>query len=198
MRQIFIVAMLTFILSTSVAFAGERDADHEALRGLMKASSEALNTSNFDLLKPTLSSKNFTFITVDNQRFNNLEEFKSYWEKTFNGKTALLKSVKVEPTATGETQFLSDNVGFVDGTAEETYTFRDGDVRKMTTRWTAVVSKEDDAWKIAQIHFSSNILDNPVLSAAKKAAGSNILIPALVGFALGALLLGVIRRKKTA
>lgn len=198
MRQVFIVAMLAFILTTTVAFAGERDADHEALRGLMKTSSEALNTSNFDLLKQTLSSKNFTFITVDNQKFNNLEEFKTYWEKTFNGPTAMLKTVKVEPTATSETQFLSDNVGVVDGTAEETYTFRDGDIRKMTTSWTAVVNKEEGGWKIAQIHFSANILDNPVLSAAKKAAGSNILIPALVGFALGALLLGVIRRKKTA
>lgn len=197
MRQVLVLALLAFILSAP-AYAGERDADHEALRGILKTSSEALSSADFDKLKPVLSSKNLTVVTVDNQRFKSLDEFKAYWDKMFNGPTSLLKGLKVEPTAEAQTEFLSDNVGIVDGTSKETYTFRDGDVRDMTTRWTAVVDKEDGNWKIAQIHFSANVLDNPVLSAAQKAAGGNIMLPGLVGFALGSLLLGFLGRKKTA
>ena len=103
-----------------------------------------------------------------------------------------------EPTADAASEFIGENVGLADGTSKETYTFRDGDVRDMTTRWTAVLEKEEGNWKISQIHFSANILDNPVLSAAQRAAGGNIFLPAGIGFALGALIIGLLGRKKTA
>ncbi len=198
MRQLLALALFVFIFSASPAFSGERDADHEALRGIMKTSSEALNAGDFDKLAPVLSSKNLTVVTVDNQKFKNLADFKAYWEKTFTGPTAVLKSVKVEPTADAASEFIGENVGIADGTSKETYTFRDGDVRDMTTRWTAVLEKEEGNWKISQIHFSANILDNPVLSAAQRAAGGNIFLPAGIGFALGALIIGLLGRKKTA
>lgn len=198
MRQLIVLALFGFISLASPAIAGERDADHEALRGIMKTSSEALNSGDFDKLAPVLSSNNLTVVTVDNQKFKNLADFKAYWEKTFNGPTSVLKSVKVEPTADAASVFIGDNVGVADGTSKETYTFRDGDVRDMTTRWTAVLEKEESGWKISQIHFSANILDNPVLSAAKRAAGGNIFLPAGIGFALGALIFGLLGRKKTA
>jgi ketosteroid isomerase-like protein len=199
MRRAITLAVLSFIIFASFsAVADNRDADHEALRGIMKTSSEALNAGDFDKLKPVLSTKDFTFITIDNQKFKNIDDFSKYWRSLLEGPTALLKGIKIEPEADGKTAFLSDNVGVVDGTSKETYTFRDGDVRQMTTRWSAVVDKEDGNWKIAQIHFSANVLDNPVLSAAKSTAGGNILLPGLVGFVIGSLLIGLLGRKKTA
>ena len=63
----------------------------------------------------------------------------------------------------------------------------------LENRWTATLVKDDGKWKIAAYHVSGNILDNPVLTAAKKsvywAAGISLVIGLLVG-AIGAKLMG--------
>ena len=55
----------------------------------------------------------------------------------------------------------------------------------LENRWTATVVKTDGRWKIASYHVSANILDNPVLTAAKKstywAAGAALLVGLLIG-----------------
>lgn len=200
MRQVALLMMLVLIgLPPINASAQEaRQADHEALRGILKTSKEALNSKNFDLLKPLLAKENFTIITVDNQKFTSLEKFSKYWDKLLKGNDAVLKDIQIDPSADSTTEFLADNVGVVDGTSNETYHFKDGDVRTMQTRWTAVVKQEDGAWKIVKVHFSSNVLDNPLLNAAKQAVERYALIAAIAGFAFGALVMGFLRRRKTA
>ncbi|EKD26401.1 MAG: hypothetical protein ACD_79C01221G0011 [uncultured bacterium] len=36
----------------------------------------------------------------------------------------------------------------------------------MKTRWTAVVIKEDNQWKIVAVHIGANVMDNPILEAS--------------------------------
>lgn len=200
MRQVALLMMLIFVglLPVSALAQEERHADHEALRGILKTSKEALNSKNFDLLKSVLAKEHFTITTVDNQKFTSLEEFSKYWDKLLKGNDAVLKDIQIDPSADNATEFLADNIGVVDGTSNETYHFKDGDVRSMQTRWTAVVKLEDGVWKIAKIHFSSNILDNPLLNDVKQALERFVLIAAIAGFALGALVMGFLRRRKTA
>lgn len=171
------------------------EADHESLRTLLKKSTEAMNEQKFDDLRPYLADK-FTVITLDNNKFNSLDEFKAYWDKMFKGDKAKLKSVTITPIADEKTYFPADNVGVVDGTAEQTYRFTDGDVRTINTRWTAVVSKENNQWKIVKVHFSGNILDNPVLDALKNSLYKIAIGAALAGFALGWVLAKMMRRSK--
>ena len=142
MRRLkLLLSILLIALSPiNASAAEEREADHEALREILKISSEALNTNNLDLLKSILSSKRFTILTVDNQKFNSLDAFSNYWMQLFEGEDALLKRIEVDPTADNKTEFLADNVGVVEGTSTETYHFTDGDV---VSRWsdTTQVSK---------------------------------------------------------
>ena len=89
--------------------------------------------------------------------------------------------------------FLDDNTGVSYGVSNDRYSFLDGDVRDMKSRWSAVVQKDGGAWKLVSVHFSTNLLANPVLDAAKSSvrnaaiiAGAIMLVVGVVaGFLLG-------------
>lgn len=190
--------VLCFILHLFISVSYSQtptEADHESLRELLKKSTVAMNEQKFDDLRPYLADK-FSIITLDNNKFNSLDEFKAYWDKMFKGDKAKLKSITITPIADEKTDFPADNVGIVDGTAQQTYRFTDGDERTIDTRWSAVVSKEHNQWKIVTVHFSGNILDNPVLSALKNSLYKVAIGAALAGFVLGWVLAKMMRRSK--
>lgn len=189
----FLSTIILIIPIMSHAFGSE--ADHEALRELMNECTNAMNQGKFDQLKPYLDEQ-FTIITVDNSKLSSLASFQDYWDKIFKGDKPLLTKLTIKPEADDKTHFITDEIGVVHGTSKEKYHFTDGDVRKMNTRWTAVVHKENDQWKLMKIHFSSNILDNPVLSALKGQMFKVAVIGACVGFVLGLFFMLFMRRKK--
>jgi ketosteroid isomerase-like protein len=172
----------------------ERAEDHTALRALLAQATQALNTNNFDAIAPNLDAS-FTAITVDNQKLVGLDAFKAYWRATFEGPDALLKGFSAKPVADELTQFIDATTGVVYGTSEETYTFNDGDVRTMQTRWSAVVRKVGTDWKIVNAHFSTNLLDNPVLDIAKATATKLAIGAAFAGLLLGLLAMALLRRR---
>ncbi len=69
----------------------------------------------------------------------------------------------------------------------------------LENRWTDTLVKEDGRWLIASYHVSANVLDNPVLSIAKKAAYWSGGIALVVGIVLGMVGNIVVRkvRKRT-
>jgi ketosteroid isomerase-like protein len=174
----------------------ERHEDHEALRALMKKAVEALNTRNFDLIAPSLH-KNFTIITVDNRKFSSLDEFKTYWSGLFTGPGAVLKQIEARPQADALTQFLDADTGVTHGSSSDVYHFSDGSVRTMNSRWTVVVEKDPDGWKIAKAHFSANLLDNPVLEAVKTTVYQAAIGGLVVGLIVGAGIVALLKRRRT-
>lgn len=176
------------------AAAQDRAKDHEELRALLTKGAEALNQRNFDAIAPSLHPS-FTIITVDNRKHVGLDAFKKYYAAQFDGPDALLKSFEAKLEADEETRFIDVDTGLVYGTSRETYTFRDGDVRTMQTRWSAVTKKEGGAWKLASVHFSTNVLDNPVLEGVKSFYTKLAAGAAVLGLVLGAALFGLFRRR---
>ncbi|MEW6211142.1 MAG: nuclear transport factor 2 family protein, partial [Acidobacteriota bacterium] len=158
---------LCFLLSLTVAsFAQSREQDHEELRALLRTATEAMNSKNFDALAPLFNNQ-FSITTVDQKLFTSIADFKAYYESLLSGPNAPLKSIVFKPEADDLTVFVGDNLGLSHGTSTDTYNFSDGDTRSMTSRWTATVYKRDGKWKILNIHIGTNLLDNPVLTAAK-------------------------------
>jgi len=187
---------LTFI-ATDSALAEERQADHDALRAMLSTATEALNSQNFDLVQPLLH-ENFTIITVDNQKFTTLDEFRTYWNGLFTGDIPLLQRIEVNAVTDDLTTFLDESTGVVHGTSLDTYHFSDVGVREMPTRWTAVVQKADGEWKLVKVHFSANLLDNPVLDAAKASTMKLAGLALLGGIFLGAVIVYLIKRRNGA
>ncbi|MGI9305081.1 MAG: YybH family protein [Gammaproteobacteria bacterium] len=184
---------LSFI-ATATAPAEERQADHDALRAMLRTATEALNTRNFDAIRPLLAD-NFTVVTVDNQKFTRLDDFRAYWNGLFTGDAPVLQGIEVNAVADDLTTFLDASTGVVHGTSQDTYHFTGGDVREMPTRWTAVVQKVYGQWKLVKVHFSANLLDNPVLDAAKAGAMKLAGLAFLAGIILGAVVVFLMKRR---
>ena len=194
-HALFGLMVFLFSVTASLAQQEERHEDHEALRALLKTAAEALNTRNFGTIAPLLH-QDFTIITVDNQKLTGLEAFERYWNNLFSGEDAVLERIEVNPEADELTRFLDENTGVSHGTSRDTYHFTNGDVRTMNTRWTAVVQKQEGPWKLVTVHFSANILDNPVLEATRRQT-LNIAGSALIGgLVLGIAITLIARRRK--
>ncbi len=193
--KIWLFAFAMALLAVTSATAQEqRKADHDQLRELMKRGAEALNTRKLDIMAPYLHP-DFTVVTVDNRKLRGLPEFKQYWNGLFEGKDAVLRSIETKPVADDLTRFLDDNSAVSFGTSDDRYTFNDGDVRQMKSRWSAGVQKDGDTWKLVSVHFSANLLDNPVLDAAKQAVQKWALITGAIGIAIG-LAIGFLLRRR--
>jgi len=185
------VTLVMMLLATSV-LADDRKADHEALRNILKVGTEALNSGNFDALAPLLH-KDFTAVTVDNQKFTTIEAFKEHWNSLLKGDKRLIDRIVTQPVADDQTRFLRDDVGVVHGVSNDAYYFRDGEIRTMKARWTAVVAKENDQWKLVKLHMSANLLDNPVVDSLKQglirtaaiASIAFLLLGLGIGYAIG-------------
>ncbi|MDR3477459.1 MAG: nuclear transport factor 2 family protein [Gammaproteobacteria bacterium] len=196
MKKLLSICLVLFAFFQCNTGWADVAADHDALRNLRKEAMEALNSNNFDHLTPLLD-KSFTITTVDNHKFTKPEEFKAYWQSLLTGDKAVLKSIEFDPTADGLTEFLSPDIGVVYGTSTDTYHFTDGDIRKMHTRWTAVVRRNPDGWKLVAVHFSANIFHNPVLHAAKKCSYWFGAAGLILGFVIALLLMWCCRCRRT-
>jgi ketosteroid isomerase-like protein len=172
------------------ASAEARHADHEELRAMMRTATAALNSRDFTQLS-ALVSPHCYITTVDGQVFNDLNGFKSYLDKLFASRVT---KIDFHPEADELTLFLDADTGLSRGASTDTYHFKDGDTRVMKSRWTATVHREGGKWKLASLHISANVLDNPVVAATKKFAWSVAAAALILGLLLGFLLRGLIRR----
>jgi ketosteroid isomerase-like protein len=152
---------------------------------------QALNTRDFAKIKPYLHP-NFTIVTVDNRIFHNADEFETYWNQQFSGP---VKNITMEMKDDTSRTFLSPETEVAYGEAISTFSFTDGNQATMAMRWTAVLQKLQDKWTIQSLHFSSNLLDNPVLSAAKQLVRTVGIVAGVGGFLLGAVVMLLFRRK---
>ena len=191
-----VLALGLLILTTNFASAEERQVDHDALRLMLKTGAEALSSRNIDALGPILNDT-FFITTIDQKTFSDLEQFKSYYEQFFTGDKAPLKSIAFHPVANIKTVFITENTGICYGTSDDTYVFKSGKSKQMNTKWTAMVVKSTDGWKLVNLHLGVNVLDNPLLQGLHKKlcvfAGAGVVAGLVIAW-----LLCFFRRKKAA
>lgn len=188
---ILILISITILSTTGSIAAQDRNRDHEELRAMLKAGTEALNSGNPDGLAPLLHS-DFSITTVDQKLFTNLNDFKRYYEQMLSGP---VKSLTFNPTADELTVFVGENIGLSHGTSTDTFVFADGDTRTMNSRWTATVYKDNGSWKLLNLHIGTDLLDNPVVSALKSQLYKVGIGGGIAGLLIGFLIGWVIRRK---
>jgi uncharacterized protein (TIGR02246 family) len=193
-KKAFAFCLALMLPAAAPAQPADRAKDHEQLRALLAQGADALNKRNFDAIAKNIHP-NFTIITADSRKHVGLDAFRKYYTGLFEGPNAMLKNFETKVTADEETRFIDANTGVVYGTSQETYTFRDGDTRIMQTRWSAVTNKDQDGWKLVNVHFSTNVLDNPVVDGVKSFYLKLAIGAAVLGLVLGALLFALLRRR---
>src|SRR6201999_1975825 len=147
LRFKLLLLVLFTLTITPFAQAQDREADHNELRALLRTATDAMNAGNVEALRPLFYEK-FSITTVDQKLFTSIDDFKNYYDGMLKGPNAKVKSIVFKPEADALTDFVGDNVGLSHGTSTDTFTFSDGDVRTMTSRWTATVYKDNGKWKI--------------------------------------------------
>ena len=110
-------------------------------------------------------------------------------------KSVLLQNIKMQLQGDTIRTFLSPEIDVAAGGAITTFSFKDGKSANMALRWTAVLQKLEDKWMIQSLHFSSNLLDNPVLNAARQLNKTLGVAAGLVGFLLGAATMVILNRR---
>ncbi|MEH1897912.1 MAG: nuclear transport factor 2 family protein [Nostoc sp.] len=144
---------------------------------------QALNTRDFAKIQPYLHPS-FTITTVDNQIFHKVPEFEKYWNQQFSSST---KDIKMQLKGDTIRTFLTPDIDVASGEAIASFSFKDGKTADMALRWTAVLQKLQDKWMIQSLHFSSNLLNNPVLNAAQQLGQILAVAAGVGGFLVGAV-----------
>jgi ketosteroid isomerase-like protein len=152
---------------------------------------QALNTRDFAKIQPYLHP-NFTITTVDNQIFHEVPEFEKYWNQQFSSS---IKDIKMQLKGDTLRTFLTPDIDVASGEAIASFSFKDGKAADMALRWTAVLQKLQDKWTIQSLHFSSNLLNNPVLNAAQQLGRILAVAAGVGGFLLGAVTMLLLRRR---
>lgn len=169
-------------------------ADHEELRALREALTEAVIQGDVE--------KQVEYVHADvvttwqnNQVARGADGLREFMKETNSGSQKVFQGYTVPPTSDDIAILHAGDTAIAFGKSVPHYKLV-GLEFDLENRWTATLVKDDGKWKIAAYHVSGNILDNPVLTAAKQSvywvAGISLVIGLLIG-AVGAKLM----RKKT-
>lgn len=162
------------------------EVNQQDINGIIQAREialKAINTRDFSKIEPYLHPS-FTITTVDNQVFHKVQEFETYWNQQFaNSIQKIAMEVKVDDPRS----FLAPETAVSYGDAIATFSFQDGNSANMAMRWTAVMQKFQGRWTIQSLHFSSNLLNNPLLYGAQKAGRAIAVATGLGGVIVGAV-----------
>ncbi|NCQ89834.1 MAG: nuclear transport factor 2 family protein [Microcystis aeruginosa LG13-03] len=193
LAQLLSTVLLAIVIGnfSSSALADVGQGDIDAIIRTREIALEALNTRNFTKIDPYLHPQ-FIITTVDNQVFHTTSEFEKYWNQQFS---STIKNIKMQLQGESIRTFLSPEIDVAAGGAITTFSFKDGKSANMALRWTAVLQKLEDKWMIQSLHFSSNLLDNPVLNAARQLNKTLGVAAGLVGFLLGAATMVILNRR---
>lgn len=193
LAQLLSIVLLAIVIGNfpSSALADVGPGDIEAIIRTREIALEALYTRNFTKIDPYLHPQ-FIITTVDNQVFHTTSEFEKYWNQQFS---STIENIKMQLQGETIRTFLSPEIDVAAGGAITTFSFKDGKSANMALRWTAVLQKLEDKWMIQSLHFSSNLLDNPVLNAARQLNKTLGVAAGLGGFLLGAATMVILNRR---
>ena len=192
------------IVLTLLAVQGLRaqeadDAEHQALRQILKGATEAINQGKYADLAPFFH-ENMHATTINQETITSRDQIAPYFAKWFGeGKKIKSLNMTLEPDAKTTFYGEKNNLGIVHGSGIEKYILNDGRAFDFKIRWTATMLKDDGGkWRILTIHLGTNFLDNPLLNAiegsvtyyAAGGAAGGVVLTALMALVLG-------RRRKT-
>ena len=169
----------------TVALADSEEAIHNELRALREALTKAVLEGDADAQLAHVHD-NVVVTWQNNQVVRKAAGLQEFLATINVGDDRVFRGYKTPPTADEPTILFGGNTGIAFGSSTPQYKFL-GMEFELENRWTATLVKEDGTWKLAAYHVSGNIVDNPVLSIAKKSAYWAGGICLVVGLVLGAL-----------
>jgi hypothetical protein len=157
------------------------EAIHNELRVLRDGLKDAVLKGDIEK-QLTYVSKNVVVTWQNGEVARGHDGLKAFLAKGGGGK--IFQGYKEAPTPTELTILYGDDTGISFGTSVAKYSIAGQDF-ELKNHWSATVVKEDGNWVIANYHVSGNILDNPLLNAAKTYLYAFGAVALIFGLALG-------------
>jgi hypothetical protein len=160
---------------------------HTELRAIKDRLVQAVNTKNSAALIADVTS-DVAFTAINNDTVVGIDKVKAYYDKMLTGSSRFLNDFSINADADDLSRLYANNtMAVATGRADAMLDLRAGSGMKYTLplRWTATLSRSNGPWKLAAIHFSADLSDNPYLTAMSTfwkwvAAGTG-----LAGLAIG-------------
>jgi ketosteroid isomerase-like protein len=157
------------------------------LRAVKDRLVQAVNTKNVAALMADVTP-DVAFTAVNNDTVVGSDKVKAYYDKMLTGSSRFLNDFSMSAESDDLSRLYANNtMAVATGRADVMLDLRAGSGMKYTLplRWTATLSRSNGPWKLAAIHFSADLSDNPYLTALSSfwkwvAAGTG-----LAGLAIG-------------
>lgn len=161
--------MVLCILLFSMATHAEDDphkTDRQQLRIILTDMEKALNQQDFSQAAQYLDESGV--ITYYNAEVTvGYAQAKQYFDRMLNQSNGIVK----EYSLTGDVSapaFFHGDTAVAYGTTKEKFKLTEGLDFTLNGHWSVSLHKKAGDWKIVNLHFSANLFDNPLLSAATK------------------------------
>jgi len=191
------MCLLASMTAPAVAYAqtDPREEDRKQLRALLTEVEAAISSLDIDrFLKSTDPEATITWQNGEVSR--GAAAIRTYHQRMVGTASPVVKKFTTKATLGAPAVFYGPEVAVAYGTNADHYDLVGGLDFDLNANWSTTVYKRGGQWKVAALHFSTNLFDNALLNRAER---SNWYFAA-GGFVLGLILLWVIarvRRRKT-
>jgi ketosteroid isomerase-like protein len=167
---------------------------HQELRGLRKTYEDAVNSGNLAPLAPAFGPQT-SGVVATNEEFHTIAEMQDIFDRFKNTLgPGYTYRVKLNP----ELSLIYGDIAVARGTSDE-YVKSHGHEFNLTTRWTAVLRRENGQWHLLRSQVSMDPFHNSVtnyfFASVKKIYGG---VGLAIGLVVGLLLGYFTGRRKTA
>lgn len=168
---------------------------HTQLRALRDRLVAGVNAKNPDAILADLDD-DILFTAMNNEVVNGKDDARAYYAKMLVGSQRIVKDMSLTVEVDDLSILLADGeVAMAAGSSVAAFDMMVGDSFEVPLRWTATLNNTENGWKVASIHFSANMFDNPLMSGFKTfayvLAGGLGALGLLLGWLIG-------RRRKRA
>lgn len=185
---LLLVLCLSFTTQASLA---DEEADRAQLREMLLNVEKAINdrdlSSVIDYFLP-----NSVVVFQNKTVLTGPEELQNFFTSMLGSDNSILTNIESAASISAPANFYASDTAVAHGELVDNYSFRGGSEMELTSVWTTTVVRIDEQWRVAALHFSANVFDNPLIDKSK-----NMLIwSALGGILFGAVLMWLLMRRR--
>jgi uncharacterized protein (TIGR02246 family) len=172
---------------------GGRVKDREQLRTLLDQMEHAISTVDIDAALKLMHPQ--AIVVWQNAEVSRgHEQIRAYHDRMVKGAAPIVTKFSTKATLGGPAVFYADSA-VAYGTAVDTFELSEGLKFTLNSNWSTTAVKQDGHWKVAALHFSTDLFDNPLLNNAKRMMWVAGAVAFVVGLIVALLLSRLLRKK---